>query len=117
MSLLWHAPRGKARQQPEIWGFLQKLVAESQDQPGKETPPENVPWEVYLGNFLALAKEPSDSGSSQPVINRARLVFSRDVRLNRLNSEGLGEPPFPVAKPGRIEETLARTDCGNFREH
>ena len=56
LSLLWHAPRGNARQQPEIWGFLQKLVAESQDQPGTVTSPENVPWEVYLGNFLALAK-------------------------------------------------------------
>ncbi len=38
LSLLWHAPRGKARQQPEIWGFLQKLVAEIQDRPERALP-------------------------------------------------------------------------------
>ena len=69
LSLLWHAPRGVAGQQPEIWGFLQKLVAATQDQPGtitSQTSPENVPWEVYLGNFLSLAGEHPASSSSQP---------------------------------------------------
>ena len=65
LSLLWHAPRGIAGQQPEIWGFLQKLVAATQDQPGTITSPENVPWEVYLGNFLSLARETSASSSGQ----------------------------------------------------
>jgi hypothetical protein len=65
LSLLWHAPRGNARQQPETWGFLKKLVAEVQGQPDTDTSPENVPWEVYLANFLALSKETSASSSEQ----------------------------------------------------
>jgi hypothetical protein len=66
LSLLWHAPRGQARQQPEIWSLLQKVVEEGHDQPGTASNPKNVPWEVYLGNFLALASETSHSGPGQP---------------------------------------------------
>jgi hypothetical protein len=66
LSLLWHAPRGNAGQQPEIWGFLQKLVAEAQDQPGTVTSPGNVPWEMYLDNVLSLARGTSASSSGQP---------------------------------------------------
>ena len=65
LSLLWHAPRGNARQHPEIWGFLQKLVAEAQDQPGPATSPGNVPWELFLDNALSLARETSGGSSGQ----------------------------------------------------
>ena len=100
MSLLWHAPRGKARQQPEIWGFLQKLVAESQDQPGTETPPENVPWEVYLGNFLALAKEPSDSGSGQPAYKPGPPCFLQRRQAKPPQLGGAMRTPFSCRKTG-----------------
>ncbi len=100
LSLLWHAPRGKARQQPEIWDFLQKLVMESQDQVGAETPPENVPWEVYLGNFLALAKESSQSNSGQPASRPGPPCF---LQRRQTKPPRLGESrrtPFSCRKTG-----------------
>jgi hypothetical protein len=66
LSLLWHAPRGNAGQQPEIWGSLQKLVAEAQDQPGTVTARGSVPWEMTVDNFLARAVKTSASSSGQP---------------------------------------------------
>ncbi len=65
LSLLWHAPRGKVGQQPEIWGVLQKLVAEVQDRPGTSASPDHVPWEAYPGNFPALEREPAAGSSVQ----------------------------------------------------
>ena len=49
LSLLWHAPRGNARQHPEIWGHLQKLVAEAQPQPGRGTFPGKYPLGIVPG--------------------------------------------------------------------
>lgn len=66
LALLWHAPRGNARQYPDIWGSLQKLVARAQDQPGAATSPGNVPWELFLDNALSLARETSAGRSGQP---------------------------------------------------
>ena len=63
MALLWHAPRGNARQYPEIWGYLQQLVAEAQYQPDAVTSPGKIPWELFLDNALSLARENS-AGSS-----------------------------------------------------
>jgi hypothetical protein len=100
LSLLWHAPRGKARQQPEIWGFLQKLVAESQDQPGTETPPENVPWEVFLGNFLALAEESSASGSGQPAYKPGPPCFLQRRQAKPPQLGGARRIPFSCRKIG-----------------
>ena len=65
LSLLWHAPRGNARQHPEIWGYLQQLVAKAQYQPDTVTSPGNVPWEVLLDNALSLARETSAGSSGQ----------------------------------------------------
>jgi len=66
LSLLWHAPRGNARQHPESWDYLQKLVAEVKDQPGTVTSRGNVPFEVFLDNALALAGESPPGYSAQP---------------------------------------------------
>ena len=103
LSVLWHAPRGNARQHPEILDYLQKLVAAAQAQPGAATCPEPVPWELTLDNALSQARETS-AGSSGLArrINRGRRVSSRDVWLNRLNPGGLFGPPFPVARSGDI---------------
>ena len=100
LSLLWHAPRGNARQQPEIWGFLQKLVAEGQDQPGTVMSPENVPWEVYLGNFLALAKEPSDSGSGQPAYKPGPPCFLQRRQAKPHQPGEALRTPFSCRKSG-----------------
>ena len=35
LSVLWHAPRGNARQHPESLAYLQQLVAAAQVQPGR----------------------------------------------------------------------------------
>jgi hypothetical protein len=60
LSLLWHAPRGHARQHPEIWDYLQRLVAAAAaDQPAAPPSPGNIPWELFLDNALALARESS----------------------------------------------------------
>jgi hypothetical protein len=100
LSLLWHAPRGNVRQQPESWGFLQKLVAESQDQPGTVTPPENVPWEVYLGDFLALAREASDSGSDQPAYKPGPPCFLQRRQAKLPQPGGATRTPFSCRKIG-----------------
>ena len=47
LSLLWHAPRGNARQHPEIWDYLQKLVAAAGDQPAAF--PGECPLEIVHG--------------------------------------------------------------------
>ena len=65
LSVLWHAPRGNARQYPESLGYLQKLVAAAQVQPSPATCPENVPWELSLDNARSQARE-SSAGSSGP---------------------------------------------------
>jgi hypothetical protein len=98
LSLLWHAPRGNARQHPEIWGYLQKLVAESQDQPATATPPENVPWEVYLGNFLALSKQPSDSDSGQTLDKTGPPCFLQRRQAKLSQPDGAVRTPFSCRK-------------------
>ena len=65
LSMLWHAPRGNNRQDPEIWDYLQKLVAAAQVQPGAATCPENIPWKLILENARSQARE-SSAGSSGP---------------------------------------------------
>ena len=105
LSLLWHAPRGKARQQPEIWGFLQKLVAEGQEQPGTEAPQENVPWEVYLGNFLALAREPAESGSGQPGFKPGPPCFHQRCQAKSPQPGEAVRTPFSCRK---IREDLSK---------
>ncbi len=94
LSLLWHAPRGNARQQPETWSSLQKLVAETQGQPGAAATPENVPWEVYLRNFLALAKGTSDRGSGQPVDNPGPPCFPHRRQAKPLQPGEAMRTPF-----------------------
>ena len=65
LALLWHAPRGDARQSPEIWGSLQKLVARAQYEPGSAPSPGNAPWELFLNNAISLARETSAGSSGQ----------------------------------------------------
>ena len=50
ISLLWHAPCGDARQQPERWSFLEKLVMEAQGLPDPADPEEN-PVDLFLDNL------------------------------------------------------------------
>ncbi|MDO9531622.1 MAG: bifunctional DNA primase/polymerase [Deltaproteobacteria bacterium] len=65
LSLLWHAPRGDARQYPEGLGHLKKLVAAAQVQPNPATFPENVPWKLILDDARSQARA-SFAGSPGP---------------------------------------------------
>ena len=65
LSVLWHAPRGNARQDPEGLGYLEKLVAAAQVQANPATGPENVPWKPILDKAWSQARE-SSAGSLGP---------------------------------------------------
>jgi hypothetical protein len=69
LALLWHAPRGDARQYPEIWGYLQQLVESAQSEPGSAPSPGNIPWEIFRDNALSLARETSADSLGQPADN------------------------------------------------
>jgi hypothetical protein len=71
LSLLWHAPRGNARQHPEIWDDLRKSVAQVQGQPEVTAAPGNIPWKLFLDNAFASAREPAVRKGGQPP-NKAR---------------------------------------------
>jgi hypothetical protein len=88
LSLLWHAPRGNARQHPEIWGHLQKLVAEAQSQPDPATSLGNTPWELFLNNALSQARETSAHSSGHAADKPGPPCF-----LQRR----LAKPPHPGA--------------------
>jgi len=95
LSVLWHAPRGNARQYPEGLGVLEKLVAAAQVQAGPATCPKNVPWKLSLDNTRSQARE-SSAGSPGP----AR--FLGRSRAQPPQPGGLFGPPFPVARAGKI---------------
>jgi hypothetical protein len=98
LSLLWHAPRGNARQQPEIWSLLQKLVVQGHDQPGKATNPTNVPWEVYLGNFLARASETTQGGTVQAADKPGPPCFLQRSPAKPPQPGGASRTPFSCRK-------------------
>jgi hypothetical protein len=52
LPLLWHAPRGDARQRPERWEYLEKMVLQAQGRPGASTFQGNVPFELHLEESL-----------------------------------------------------------------
>lgn len=66
LSLLWHAPRGNARQHPEIWDNLQKMVAQVRDDPGQVSSRGNVPFELFLDNAFSFIRETSAGSADQP---------------------------------------------------
>jgi Bifunctional DNA primase/polymerase, N-terminal len=68
LSVLWHAPRGFARQHPERLGYLQQLVAAAQAQPGAAACPGNGDWQLILDNALSQASEFS-AGSPRPAMD------------------------------------------------
>ena len=43
LSLLWHAPRGNARQHPEIWDYLEQIGGRSRRPAGRSTCPGECP--------------------------------------------------------------------------
>lgn len=69
LSLLWHAPRGNARQHPEIWAYLQGLVAAAYGPSASAPSPDQVPWEVFLDNAIAMARETSGDFSGQASVH------------------------------------------------
>ena len=95
LSVLWHAPRGNAPQYPEGLGYLEKLVAAAQVQPGPATCPENVPWKLILDNTRPQPWESSGGSSGLP-------RFLGRNRVQPPQSGGLRGPPFPVARSGEI---------------
>ena len=105
LSVLWHAPRGDARQYPQGLGYLEKLVAAAQVQPNPAACPKNVPWELFLDNARSQARE-SSAGSSGPASDKPGLW--------RLLGRSRTQPP----QPGRTIRTpfSCRKRRGNFRK-
>jgi hypothetical protein len=91
LSVLWHAPRGDARQYPEGLGYLEKLVAAAQVQPNPAAYPENVPWKLVLEKSRFQART-SSAGSSGP----ARFLERR--RAQSSQPEGAVRTPFSCRK-------------------
>jgi hypothetical protein len=56
LSVLWHAPQGNACQFPESLGYLKKLVAAAQVQPGPAAGPKSVPLELFLDKAWSQAR-------------------------------------------------------------
>ncbi|MGA9754092.1 MAG: hypothetical protein WBV23_03020 [Desulfobaccales bacterium] len=48
LPLLWHAPRGDARQRPERWEYLKNLVLKAQGQTGPSSSQSIVPFALNL---------------------------------------------------------------------
>ena len=65
LSVLWHAPRGDARQHPAFWDYLQQLVAAIHDRSGPGTSPEPVSWELLLDDARSLTRETSAGSAGQ----------------------------------------------------
>jgi hypothetical protein len=57
LSVLWHAPRGNARQHPAIWDYLQQLVAQTQNYAGAGSSPQPVPWGLAPNDARSCARE------------------------------------------------------------
>ena len=91
LSMLWHAPRGNARQLPEGLGYLEQLVAAAQVQPHPGTCPEKVPWKPVLDNARTQAREFS-AGSSGP-----RLWVEKS-RAQAPQADGAIRTPFSCRK-------------------
>jgi hypothetical protein len=88
LSVLWYAPLGNARQNPAIWGYLQQLVAETQDHSGTRTSPEQVPWELFQDDARFLAKFTSPASAPQWVDKPGPACFFK---------RRLAQPPQPGA--------------------
>jgi hypothetical protein len=99
LSLLWHAPRGNARQHAEIWGHLQKLVAEAQAQPEAVTSPGNLPWELFPDNASSLTRETSAGNAGQPAEKSGPSCFLRR-RPAQPPQPGPLRTPLSCRKPG-----------------
>jgi hypothetical protein len=87
LSLLWHAPRGDARQYPEGLGYLENLVAAAQVQPNPAACPEDVPWKLVRDKALSPTRE-----SSVAITGPAR--FSGSGRAQPPHPRGAGRTPF-----------------------
>jgi hypothetical protein len=77
LSVLWHAPRGYARQHPAIWGYLQQLVAGVQDHASPGISPEPGQWEIILDEALSLARATSSVSTGQWADNTGPTGFLR----------------------------------------
>jgi hypothetical protein len=104
LAVLWHAPRGNARQHPERLGYLQQLVAAAQVQPGAAACRGDVHWKLILENALSQTRKFSAGSSGQAPDKPGPRPFSINAGRNRLNLGELSGPPFPVSRSGEIYE-------------
>jgi hypothetical protein len=81
LSLLWHAPYGDARQNPQRWDDLKNLVKETQDHP--ETIPSRVqlPFELRSNNGIHIFKEPPGYRGAPATDNPGPLCFLKRYLL------------------------------------
>jgi hypothetical protein len=88
ISLLWHAPCGDARQQPERWNFLEKLVMEVQSFP-EPTAPEGNLVDLFLDNLVMDGIE-----NNKDVINQGKRPEGPPCLLKRR--------PVPASQVGSL---------------
>jgi hypothetical protein len=101
LSLLWHAPRGHARQHPEIWDYLQKLVAAAADQPSAPPAPGDVPWELFLDNARAQAGDPAAACAAQAAAQSGPSGCFQRRRATPPSGAAI-RTPFSCRKTGKI---------------
>jgi hypothetical protein len=98
LSVLWHAPRGNARQYPEGLGDLEKMVAAAQVQPNQATYPENVHGKLILDNARYQTRE-SAAGSPEAVPDQpGPQPFLKKRRDQPVQPGGAVRTPFSCRK-------------------
>ncbi|MCX5890503.1 MAG: hypothetical protein NTY36_13805 [Deltaproteobacteria bacterium] len=72
LSLLWHAPLGDARQRPERWAYLQKLVSQVRlEEPSQAPKFVNGSRTIYLVKRPLMNSQENGRADRQPLSRRA----------------------------------------------
>jgi hypothetical protein len=98
LSLLWHAPRGNARQHPEVWAYLQGLVAAAHGPSASDSAPVELPWEVFLDNAIAQARETAGDLSVQAELHAGPAGSLRRRQATLHQTEAPARTPFSCRK-------------------
>jgi hypothetical protein len=83
LPLLWHAPQGDVRQNPERWERLKIGVLEAQDFPEMANPPSPPPFELILEQALSYQAE---SALQDSVLMEAQTGLPGSHRRSRVRS-------------------------------
>jgi len=98
LPLLWHAPRGDARQRPERWEYLEKMVLKAQGQLGASSSQSNVPFELHLKEALDDNQENSAGRSGGPPPKPGPQDFNKRRLTNPTRVGTVPRNPFSSRK-------------------